>query len=47
MTEATTTLTRADNRPELACAALAPVLGCAPADVRVAGQGQGCDWVVV
>jgi phosphoribosyl 1,2-cyclic phosphodiesterase len=40
-------LSRQNNRPELACAALAPVLGCAPADVRVAGQGQGCDWVVV
>lgn len=40
-------LSRQNNRPELACAALAPVLGCAPADVQVAGQGQGCDWVVV
>jgi hypothetical protein len=40
-------LSRQNNRPELACAALAPVLGCAPADVQVAGQGEGCDWVVV
>jgi phosphoribosyl 1,2-cyclic phosphodiesterase len=40
-------LSRQNNRPELACGALARVLGCAPADVRVARQGQGCDWVVV
>jgi phosphoribosyl 1,2-cyclic phosphodiesterase len=33
-----------NNRPELAVAALAPVLGCAPEEIVVADQAQGFGW---
>ncbi len=37
-------LSEENNRPELACAALATVLGCAPDWIAVANQDQGLDW---
>lgn len=40
-------LSRHNNSPALAQAALAAVLGCAPADVLVADQGVGCGWLPV
>ncbi|MFN3566489.1 MAG: MBL fold metallo-hydrolase [Burkholderiaceae bacterium] len=40
-------LSRKNNSPALAQAALAAVLDCAPADVRVARQVDGLDWVTV
>ncbi len=38
-------LSRQNNRPDLARAALAPVLGCAESDVLVADQAEGCCWI--
>lgn len=40
-------LSRENNRPQLARAALAPVLGCGESDVMVADQSDGCCWVSV
>jgi phosphoribosyl 1,2-cyclic phosphodiesterase len=40
-------LSEKNNRPELACAALAGALGCPPAGIRVAGQQNGLDWQTV
>ena len=40
-------LSERNNRPELARVALAAVLGCAAADVRVADQALGLDWIEV
>lgn len=40
-------LSRSNNRPALARAALAAVLGCADDDVLVADQDAGLDWIVV
>ncbi|MEW5791302.1 MAG: MBL fold metallo-hydrolase [Pseudomonadota bacterium] len=40
-------LSAKNNRPALAQGALAQVLGCAPAEVRVADQHQGLDWHTV
>jgi phosphoribosyl 1,2-cyclic phosphodiesterase len=40
-------LSRENNRPQLARAALAAVLGCAAAEVRVADQEQGIGWTEV
>lgn len=40
-------LSRKNNAPELAQAALAAVLNCAPAEVLVARQADGLDWVTV
>lgn len=37
-------LSRKNNRPELARAALAPVMGCAPSEVLVADQDDGLGW---
>lgn len=37
-------LSRENNRPELAAAALAGALGCAPDWVAVASQDEGFDW---
>lgn len=37
-------LSEANNRPELATAALAEVLGCAPDWIGVASQTEGFDW---
>lgn len=37
-------LSRENNRPDLACAALAEVLGCAASWIGVADQTQGFDW---
>ncbi|HFD79831.1 MAG TPA: MBL fold metallo-hydrolase [Gammaproteobacteria bacterium] len=37
-------LSEKNNHPELAQAALARVLGCAPTDIVVAGQDEGLDW---
>ena len=37
-------LSRENNHPDLARLALASVLGCAPAEVVIADQQQGCDW---
>jgi phosphoribosyl 1,2-cyclic phosphodiesterase len=39
-------LSEQNNRPELARAALAAALGCAPADIHVADAGTGCGWLV-
>ncbi len=38
-------LSERNNRPELARAALAPVLGCSHADVLVADQALGLPWI--
>jgi phosphoribosyl 1,2-cyclic phosphodiesterase len=38
-------LSQENNRPELACAALAAALGCAPDEVVVADQDMGFDWL--
>lgn len=38
-------LSRQNNRPELARAALAAVLDCTPDEVQVAHQGVGCGWL--
>ena len=38
-------LSRQNNHPDLARAALAAALGRAPADIAVADQATGCDWV--
>jgi phosphoribosyl 1,2-cyclic phosphodiesterase len=40
-------LSRNNNTPALAQAALASVLGCTPHEVRVADQDQGLDWTPV
>ena len=40
-------LSRQNNRPDLACAALALALGRATADIGVATQDAGCDWTSV
>jgi phosphoribosyl 1,2-cyclic phosphodiesterase len=40
-------LSRSNNRPALARAALAPVIGCAAEIVAVADQDLGLDWTVV
>ena len=40
-------LSRQNNRPELACLALATALGRAPADIGVADQASGCGWTGV
>lgn len=40
-------LSRSNNRPVLAQAALSAVLGCAPDEVRVADQVAGLDWITV
>jgi phosphoribosyl 1,2-cyclic phosphodiesterase len=40
-------LSERNNRPELAREALSAVLGCAPADVPVADQALGVDWLEV
>jgi phosphoribosyl 1,2-cyclic phosphodiesterase len=40
-------LSQQNNRPELATAALAQVLGCEPDWVRVAQQDAGFDWITV
>ncbi len=40
-------LSRQNNRPQLARAALAAVLGCGEADVTVADQADGCCWISV
>ena len=40
-------LSRKNNAPALAQAALAAVLNCAPTEVRVARQVDGLDWVTV
>ena len=37
-------LSQHNNRPELACAALAEVMGCAPGWIGVADQDGGFDW---
>jgi phosphoribosyl 1,2-cyclic phosphodiesterase len=37
-------LSKQNNTPALACAALAAVLGCADAEVGVADQDDGLDW---
>ena len=37
-------LSRLNNRPELACAALAEALGCAPEWIGVASQDEGFGW---
>lgn len=37
-------LSRQNNRPDLAQAALAPVLGCTPNEILVATQDDGLDW---
>ncbi|MBT8131983.1 MAG: MBL fold metallo-hydrolase [Gammaproteobacteria bacterium] len=36
-----------NNKPELARAALAGALGCAPADVHIADQAEGLEWLDV
>lgn len=38
-------LSERNNSPALARAALAPVLGCAPSDIRVADQALGLEWL--
>lgn len=38
-------LSEQNNRPELAQAALATALGCAPHDIRVAEGRVGCEWL--
>lgn len=38
-------LSERNNRPELAQAALAQALGCAPQDIHVADAGSGCGWL--
>lgn len=40
-------LSERNNRPELAREALADVLGCAPAEVRVADQALGLAWMSI
>ena len=40
-------LSRSNNRPELARQALAAVLGCEPAEIAVADQNDGLDWIDV
>ncbi|GAA4332010.1 MBL fold metallo-hydrolase [Pigmentiphaga soli] len=40
-------LSRKNNAPELARIALAGVLGCAPAEIGVASQDDGFDWVTL
>jgi phosphoribosyl 1,2-cyclic phosphodiesterase len=40
-------LSKKNNTLALAQAALAPVLGCAAAEVNVATQDEGCEWVVL
>ena len=38
-------LSETNNRPELATAALARVLGCGPDEILVADQDRGFDWL--
>ncbi len=38
-------LSRHNNRPELAQAALAPIMGCDPTEIRVADQDEGLSWL--
>lgn len=40
-------LSRQNNRPELARMALATALGRAPANIGVADQASGCEWITV
>lgn len=40
-------LSRQNNRPELACEALARAWGVTPDAIRVADQDQGLDWIAV
>ena len=40
-------LSRQNNRPDLARKALADALGGNPADIGVADQALGCDWVTL
>ena len=40
-------LSRKNNTSALAQAALAPVLSCAPADILIARQDEGLDWLTV
>lgn len=40
-------LSERNNLPALAAAALAPVLGCATSDVRIADQALGFDWIAL
>ena len=40
-------LSQQNNRPELACAALAGSLGCAPDWIRVATQDEGFGWLQI
>jgi phosphoribosyl 1,2-cyclic phosphodiesterase len=40
-------LSERNNQPEQARQALAPVLGCAPEEVRVADPVEGTDWIAV
>jgi phosphoribosyl 1,2-cyclic phosphodiesterase len=37
-------LSRKNNRPDLARAALAPIMGCAPSEILVADQDEGLAW---
>jgi phosphoribosyl 1,2-cyclic phosphodiesterase len=37
-------LSEQNNRPDLARAALAPAMGCDPADITVADGSKGCGW---
>jgi len=38
-------LSERNNRPELAAAALAPILGCTPGQIPVASQSEGMGWL--
>jgi len=38
-------LSEQNNRPDLARAALAPAMGCEPADITVADGPSGCGWI--
>jgi phosphoribosyl 1,2-cyclic phosphodiesterase len=38
-------LSEQNNRPGLAQAAIAPVMGCEPGDVVCADGAHGCDWI--
>ncbi len=40
-------LSRKNNHPDLARAALSGVLGCQPGDIRVADAAEGTDWITV
>jgi phosphoribosyl 1,2-cyclic phosphodiesterase len=38
-------LSEQNNRPDLARAALAPAMDCAPEEITVADGANGCDWI--